>query len=97
MSDKSNEPDFETMVKRRKAVEWLIQNDVFVRCAAECANRSPVSAILIGAQCGSIIESKIANAAPRMEVTREDRQGELSRIAEECRDILYHRASTHST
>jgi hypothetical protein len=64
---------FDEMVKRQKAVEWLLANDAIVRAAAEHAKTSLVAAILIGAEHGEYFASKIGEVAKRMEVTEQER------------------------
>ncbi len=65
---------FDESVKRQKAVEWLLLNDVVVRTAAEHAIRSPVAAIMIAADHGPAFASKIEEVAKRMGVTDQERR-----------------------
>lgn len=71
-----NLTEFEVLVKRRKAVEWLLVNDPLIANAAHIAKRCPVSAILLGAEYGATFEAKISEVFPRMEVTEQDRLGD---------------------
>lgn len=65
---------FDDSVKRQKAVEWLLMHDPIVRAAAEHAKRSPVAAILIGAEHGELLAAKVAEVAKRMTVTDQERR-----------------------
>ncbi len=67
---------FEGQVKKLKAVEWLLQNDVVVRAAAMGMSESATSAIMFAAEYGDSIREKVHRVADRMTVTdRERREG----------------------
>jgi hypothetical protein len=54
---------FDKSVKRQKAVLWLVRNDPFVSAAYEHVKRSPLASLLMLAEHGELLESKIAEAA----------------------------------
>jgi hypothetical protein len=68
------ETTFDEGVKRAKAVHWLLMNDPIVRYAAYAARLGDLAAILMAAEFGSQLETKIAEVAHRMEVTDQERR-----------------------
>lgn len=67
------EPDFTEAIKRIKAAEWLLANNVIVRAAVDHARESKIATFLIGAEFGAMFATKLAEVLPRMEVTDQER------------------------
>ena len=64
---------FEECVKRQKAAEWLLVNDVIVRAVTSHMSLSPVHAVLYASKYGAEIDAKLNEVAKRMTVTDLDR------------------------
>lgn len=69
-----DEYNFDESVKRQKAAKFLLENDPVVRAFANASCESSLIAVMIAAQHGDLINSRITETAKRMEVTDQDRK-----------------------
>ena len=64
---------FEAMVRRHKAVEWLMMNDPLFRAAVETAKLSPFNTVWVAMEHGEMFRRRVLEVTPRMQVTEQER------------------------